>query len=228
MAYFANLNKFLYNLENNQYNAKIVTNILQRSAFLREIAENTAISYEYQIKDSDTPEIIAHKLYGDANRHWIVLLYNKIMNPYYDFPLKQKDFEKFLTAKYGYDSNTLMSTLHHYEKQILKEYYEYNALKYSNLEKYIVNTKKVDYDTGELSSFTEGTPTVGSPVNLVSESFTETFSSGNYIDVTATLVFISVYDYEFDINESKRTIKLLDSKYVSAVESELKALMQNG
>lgn len=234
MRYFENFNKTLYNLENNQYDARVVTNILQRSAFLKEITENTAISYEYLVKDSDTPETIAHKLYGDPNRHWIVLLFNRLLNPYYDFPMKQEQFEKYMQNKYGYNIYIAQNQLHHYEKQILKEYYEYNALKYSNIEKITaLENKQVNYDTGEVTYIndpeTESSfplPTVGSPVTI--ESFTKTFTPGNYLNVTVSLVYVSVYDYEFDLNEQRRTIKLLDKSYVNLVETEFKALMLNG
>jgi len=227
MRYFENFAKTLYNLENNQYNARVVTNLLQRSAFLKEITENTAISYEYQIKDSDTPEIIAEKLYGDPNRHWIVLLFNKLYNPYYDFPLKETQFAKYIENKYGYSIYTAQNELHHYEKQILKEYYEYNSLKYSNLEKiYSYENKQIDYDTGEITEMAYSLPTVGVPVTI--ESFTETFATGKYINVTTSLVYVSVYDYEYDLNEQKRNIRLLDKSYINSVEIEFKALMLNG
>ena len=70
MGYFNNIPLINYkNLENDvlvdigSNNKKVVlSNILMRSAFLREVVENTAIFYEYQVKDGETPEIIAHKL----------------------------------------------------------------------------------------------------------------------------------------------------------------------
>ena len=42
----------------------------------------------------DTPEIIASKYYGDPEKHWIVLLANDIINPFFDFPLNYQEFEK--------------------------------------------------------------------------------------------------------------------------------------
>jgi hypothetical protein len=33
------------------------------------------------MRDTDTPEIIAHKLYGDPNKYWIILLANQILDP---------------------------------------------------------------------------------------------------------------------------------------------------
>lgn len=225
--YFENFAKISYNLENNQFNTQLATNILQRSTFLKEITENSAVAYEYQVKDSDTPEIIAHKLYGDVNRHWIVLLFNNILNPYYDFPLKQPEFNKFIYTKYGYDADIAKTTLHHYEKRVNKQYSEYGAQKYDNTESFIVNEDNINYDTGSIT--TRSLPTYSNPIlPVASESFTTTLSNVGSITVTVTINYVSVYDYEESINEAKRTIKLLDPAYVGRVEEEFKVLMRNG
>ena len=36
----------------------------------------------YDVKDGETPEMIAHKYYGDVNLHWIVLIANDIIDYY--------------------------------------------------------------------------------------------------------------------------------------------------
>jgi len=225
--YFENFAKTFYNLEDNQFNSQLVTNILQRSTFLKEITENSAIAYEYQVKDSDTPEIIAHKLYGDVDRQWIVLLFNNILNPYYDFPLKQSEFAKFIYNKYGMDIDTSKTTLHHYEKKVTKVYSEYGAIKYNNTESFIVNENDINYDTGSVT--TRSLPTYSNPIlPVVSESFDTALSNTSSVSVTVTINYISVYDYEESSNESKRIIKLLDPSYVGRVEEEFKVLMRNG
>jgi len=225
-SYFSNFSSIVYNLEDNAYSSQLVTNILQRSAFLKEVSENSAIAYEYYVKDSDTPEIIAHKLYGSANRHWIVLLYNKIINPYYEFPMSQTKFDKYIENKYGYNVYTAQSTFHHYEKRIVKDHYEFNTLKYTNTEKVEVTEYKVDANTGNLSSWS-ALPTLGVPVSLVDENFDETFTDGTRTVGTVTLNFITVYDYEYEINEARKTIKLLDQRYVPQVETEFRNIMRD-
>ena len=64
----------------------VVNNITSRFNFEEKFKENSAVAYEYEIKDSDTPEISASKFYGDSERHWIVLLFNNIIDPQFDFP----------------------------------------------------------------------------------------------------------------------------------------------
>jgi hypothetical protein len=55
---------------------------------------------EYQIKDGDTPEIVADKMYGDSELHWIILIFNEITNPYYDWALSQRKLEGYAFNKY--------------------------------------------------------------------------------------------------------------------------------
>ena len=82
MKYFESFPGTIYTFDKNTLNNQLVTNILARSTFLKEIANNSSVSYEYDVKETDTPEIIAYKIYGDANRSWIILLFNQIINPY--------------------------------------------------------------------------------------------------------------------------------------------------
>ena len=59
---------------------KIVTNLLRRVAMRSQIKDNTLIFDTYDVQEGETPEMIAHKLYGDPELHWVVLLSNDIVN----------------------------------------------------------------------------------------------------------------------------------------------------
>lgn len=77
----------------------------------QEILKNITLYDEYDIQDGETPEIIAHKVYGSSEYHWVVMLCNERFDAYEDFPLPSREFEQYVTEKYG---NTLGDT-HHYE-----------------------------------------------------------------------------------------------------------------
>ena len=47
-------------------NPKAVTNLLRRVAVRAKIKNNTALYDTYDVKEGETPELIAHKLYGDS------------------------------------------------------------------------------------------------------------------------------------------------------------------
>ena len=64
-----------------------VTNIFFRVRVIREILGNISAYYEYLIKDDDTPEILADKVYNNPEAHWIIIMANNIVDPQYDWPL---------------------------------------------------------------------------------------------------------------------------------------------
>lgn len=91
---------------------QIVTNILASVDFDQNIKKNQSVYITYEVKDSDTPEIIAHKIYGDPEAHWIILHLNNIINPFFDWPMKQVDVKKYCDKKYGQDH---INDTHHYQ-----------------------------------------------------------------------------------------------------------------
>lgn len=224
MKYFENFPKLVYSFGINTLNKQVVTDILSRSNFLREVANNADIAYEYQVKDSDTPEIIAHKIYGDPYRSWIVLLFNNIINPYYDWPMKNEVLESYIENKYNTSVQTAKSEIHHYEKEIKKVSSLNGVILDSNTQTFTIST--YDYNSNTESLVLNTLPTTADTSVVVS---TETLNYTSYIlTVTTTHKAVSNYTYEFEENEKRRKIKLLDNIYVSRVEQEFKEIMRNG
>ena len=89
---------------------KIVTNLLRRVAVRAKIKTNTLLFDTYNVKEGETPEIIAHKLYGDPELHWIVLLVNDVTDRYHQWPMTYAQFLQFVADKYDNVNGT-----HHYE-----------------------------------------------------------------------------------------------------------------
>ena len=55
------------------------------------------------INETDRPDIVAHRVYGDSNMHWVLLNMNTMTNPYYDWVLSPQAFENYMSEKYpGY------------------------------------------------------------------------------------------------------------------------------
>ena len=95
---------------------KIVTNLMRRVGLRAKIKTNTMLFDTYKVKEGETPEIIAHKMYGDSELHWIVMLVNNIIDRYHDWPMSTNQFNSYLNQKYvDADGNPDMSGVHHYE-----------------------------------------------------------------------------------------------------------------
>lgn len=81
-------------------NLKLATDILRRVAFREKVIEEGGLFEEYYIEEGETPEIVAEKAYGDSSMHWIIMLFNKIIDPKYDFPLSEIQLESFVDKTY--------------------------------------------------------------------------------------------------------------------------------
>jgi hypothetical protein len=100
--YFDNFPTFLYPFKvNNKTEFKLVTDISQNVRVRKEILANITLYDEYDIREGETPEIIAEKVYGSPLYHWVIMLCNERYNYVDDYPLTQYELEKHITAKYG-------------------------------------------------------------------------------------------------------------------------------
>lgn len=102
MSYFKNFPDISYPYNENG-DRKIAKNILKRFTFSDAIKNNADIFVRYEMKESDTYQSLAKKLYGSADLHWILYLMNDIQDPYEDLPRNTQDLQLFISQKYpGY------------------------------------------------------------------------------------------------------------------------------
>jgi len=107
--YFANFPIIPYDSVGNG-DFKLVTNLLKRVALRTKVRTNTLLYDTYDVKDGETPEMIADKLYDDPQLHWIVLFVNNITDRYHQWPMASIQFNQFVNDKY-----TNIDAVHHYE-----------------------------------------------------------------------------------------------------------------
>ena len=107
--YFANFPLIPYDSVGDG-NYKLVTNLMKRVALRSKVRTNTLLYDTYDVKEGETPEMIADKLYGDPNLHWIIMYVNGITDRYHQWPLSTPQFLAFLNDKYSNPDGT-----HHYE-----------------------------------------------------------------------------------------------------------------
>jgi len=208
MKYFNSL-PFIANQDSNG-NYYFLKNILIRTKLVSQLAKNPLLFYKYSVQDSDTPESIAFKYYGDQYRYWLIFMANEIMDPQWDWPLTSQQFLKFLKDKYstvaGGDNNVLsytQGTVHHYEKLV--------TTVDNTTQTTVIKSVIVDQETYNL---------------IQSSTQTKTFADGSTVTYTTGKNAVSIYDYENDLNESKREINLINSNYVSDMETQYQALVR--
>ena len=107
--YFANFPVIIYDsVGDGDY--KLVTNLLKRVALRSKVRANALLFDTYNVKEGQTPEEIANKLYGDPNLHWVVMYVNGIIDRYHQWPMTTPQFLDFINEKYSDPDG-----LHHYE-----------------------------------------------------------------------------------------------------------------
>ena len=83
--YFKQFPTFTYDFTiNGKTEYLLVKDISQNVRVRKEILANITLYDEYDIKDGETPEMIAEKVYGSPLYHWVVMLCNQKYN-YIDF-----------------------------------------------------------------------------------------------------------------------------------------------
>lgn len=200
-----------YYLNDNETNASILTNIISRFSFEQSFKENTSVFYTYEIKDSDTPEGIAYKLYGSSERHWMVLLLNDIMNPMYDWPLDQREIIKLINSKYQSSANSANGqTGLAWAQSSVKDY-----IKVLTKTEIKTNTITVDKFVVDANTY----------ANIVPEIVTTTLSDGASVKIATTKETETYYQYEIKVNDEKRNIKILKPEFAPAVEEEFRRVI---
>jgi hypothetical protein len=176
--------------------------IMTRTYLVNQLTRQPLLFYEYELKDSDLPEIVANKYYGAPEQFWLLSLSNQnsVQDLQWDWPLNQQNFNLFLIDKYGSLSNSVLE-IHHYEKIMTNE----------NVATGEQSQFVTIIDQGEYANTTIGTTTYSMP-------------DGSTIKQTISKAEVNAYDYEYNLNESKRNIGLIDKDYVLNIENQFKAL----
>jgi hypothetical protein len=203
-----------YLKDNDSSSLDVLTNITSRFGFEKELKENASAYYTYEVKDGDTPEIIAEKIYGSPERHWIVLLFNDIIDPQYDWPLDQRTIIRFIDEKYTPNADTANGqTGLAWSQSNIKEYYKIDTRTHTSSGTVIEDKIQVDANTY---------------ANVVSSTTVYTLDDGASISLTISKETRSYYTYEIEQNDLKRNIKILKPEFAPAVVEEFRRVISNG
>lgn len=190
-----------------RYNSPLVyglpTNIMFRMRVFVEKLDQVFHYYEYTVRDGETPEILAEKLYKNPEAHWLILMTNNITDPVFDWVMDYDTFNKYIIGKYG-SIATAQATTHHYEK--------------------IIQTRDSDSDT--LSNVTIQI-TQSEYSNLSPTATSTTYTVGDYtVDLYSDFRnSVSCYDWEWEENEKRRVIKIIKRDYYPLIMAEFERIV---
>jgi len=227
--YFEKFPKTFYTLDN-AATVQVITNILQRVVLTQELQDNFGVYDEYDVTDSDTPETLAYQVYGDSQLHWIILHFNNILDPRFDWPLSTNNLTKYVEGKYA-----SINGIHHYEDGDQKEVngnVTLNAVSFNGIGagNAIINL------TQDGTAFITSKPSSGTIVVTTTKGG---FRAGDQIalatnnsitaNVTSTTInsgiAVTNLIYEDRENEKKRRIRLLKPQFIERVVREFETKM---
>lgn len=198
--YFSYFPTTEHDLTNNGQKVKL-TNIMRRFKIPSELADRTDVYYEYDIQDGDRPDTVAEKYYGDSNYAWLVMHFTSMEDVHFDWPLSTFDFEEYIKGKYGSIASAQAQN-HEYRIYLSR----------------IKNGVKVPAESEVLFD--------GSVLNervVVVDETTYNATAPNYRKSA-----VSKYDYETELNEGKRSIRILDKRFLPQVRDEVEDILRNG
>ena len=172
-----------------------VKNLFKRGELRSDIFQDLATFEKYQIMGDDRPDNVANKFYQDSDLDWLVLICNNIINVQTEWPLMQRDFERFLLDKY--ETHAALEDVHHYETQEIK-----------NSKGVVMLEKGLEVESDMTFSY-----------------YDWWLNAQQNITNANTVTAVTNYQYEEKIEDAKRNIYLLKVSYLALVIDDLEELM---
>jgi hypothetical protein len=172
-----------------------VKNLFKRGELRPDIFQDVATFEKYQIMGDDRPDNVANDFYQDPDLDWLVLVCNNIINVQTEWPLMQRDFERFLLDKYG--THAALEDTHHYETQEIK-----------NSSGVVMLEKELECESDFTFSYYDW---------WLREQ--KDITNANCVTEVTNLA------YEEKIEDAKRNIFLLKTRYLNVVMDDMEDIM---
>lgn len=244
--YFSNFPTIVYDFKiNGKTDYKIITDISRNVRFRKRVLENIALYDEYDIQDGETPEIISEKIYGTPLYHWVIMVVNQRYDYINDFPLTQREIDSLVEERYGDKQDHARYYLYNFngQKQVregswivdLAESSETGSSLGSINVGQIVTVKDFNYKARVdeiivasnnnimkiLVSMRTGQILTG--VNAL--DIGDSFANVTKIELTNNYSLVSNRQYEEELNEKKRRIKIISPTYIDQILREFEDIL---
>lgn len=151
---------------------KVVKDITLNIRVIKSVLDNVTVYEHYMMKDGETPEIVAERVYGNPLLHWTIMIVNEKYDYVNDFPISGPILEDLVNSKYG--------STHRDDQHIL--------------------FGRPHFEDG----------------------------SGNVVDADyPNAISITNFDYEFMVNESKRSIKIVDPALIDVFVADIQSAFRS-
>lgn len=190
------MSKYLSYFPKVEYGDYIVRNITRRIKIKERLNSKPYVYMPYTVVNNDRPEDVAFYYYGSVEMTWLIYAANDIIDPYTDWPKTEADFHSYLIKKYGEASGELgFGVIAWTQRTDISD----NILYYKNELGDRISNDTYDLNTG-------------------SDPVDPSFIAGNWTPHR-------IYDKEFEDNERKRNINLINKDYAKQIIAEFRGLV---
>lgn len=248
--YFSEFPKIYYDFPNytgDDTFLQVLTDITANVRIRKKILEDVSLYDEYDIKEGETPEIIAEKIYGNPEYHWVIMLANQRYDYLKDFPMTSAELHQHVANTYGQDH---IYDVHHYEQNgiyieasgVLKV--PKNVIKDIKINDYIIEesyanarVESINADALELvvrldyGRFVDGKVVTVQGIredenkNITFAPVLNFLVPTNGFTLNSAYEVITNYDHELRLNEEKRRIKIISPRLIEQLLREYKTIM---
>jgi hypothetical protein len=199
------------NVTNTDGSKTVATNLMVRTQLVSSLSKVPLLYYLYETQDGDSADIIASKYYDTSYRYWIFMYGNQFMDPLYDVSLSQLNFQAYMQDKYGQAAAANNQSLIAYTNGTVFQYIE----TIQTVDSQTLVTTSTDYiiDANTYNNFIPSTQVT-------------VFDDGSYVTTTTSVRPQSIYEYEEQQNNNKKSVNILNNSYASQVEKQLKTLLK--
>lgn len=254
MAYFDSFQKIPYEfIIDGETKSLIVLDITKNVRFVKKFIDSIPYNSTYRLSDGERLDVISEKLYGNPHYDVLLMLLNGIIDIHTDLPIPSHEFDNFMNNLYGdkqfdtkyfidaygykVDASVLITLTDNEDSHIVGET-TYSKLKVGDIiskttsdGNYHAIVKQITGktiscvmshgnirigDIVEVSRYTNGIKTIIDSENSVINSVI------TKLDIIKP---VTNYEYEFNLNEQKRNIKVIPKEQISYVQSEFERLM---
>ncbi len=219
-SYFPNIEYVSRTTDRSSAEEYITVKNIFRRAKIRNDFYNVATAFEdYMIIANERPDQVAEAVYGDPRYDWVILTANNITNMREQWPLNAQDFQNYILEKYKTES--ALEEIHHYITEISidsrKRIVVPEGLRVdSNFNsQYLDQSTRVEIDYGGTLNDIATVDNVG----------TVRDSNGNIV-THDNILAVTNYEYEENLNDAKRRIKILKEDYLDVVINDMRTIMK--
>ena len=186
--YFKSIPNVSYDINGNAPNTfQTATNIMKRPKFKPAVVAEITDYYPYRIKDGYRPDMVSQEVYGTPAYAYLILMFNDIYDPVFDWPLGLVQFDSYIVSKYG-SIDSAVTTVKYYYQIIRAEVAKTGISERIPAVKYIIDS---------------------TAYALLGDD-----------DKTT----ISQYDWEFELNDEKTELQLINASVIQDVDYEVKRM----